>query len=486
MRSPLAGRPLRVKLSLLMVVLLSLGLFVSSLLATAALRGFLIDRVDEQLMGMNRPFRVDATQTQPVQPPQGTTADNGDGNFRPPGRFYIEVIYADGTTSVIATPGLTTDEAVPDIPSAATIASLDGPITVGSTNSSDQWRIYARQLDTGEGWVVAAASLADVQATTSRLVLLQVIVGAVVVLIGGGVGYVIVRRSLKPLGDMSTVAHEIAAGDLSLRVPETHSSAEVDQLADSFNTMVGRIEESFEAQAASERQARSSEERMRRFVADASHELRTPLTSIRGFAELIEQGAADDDAIALAKIQEEATRMGVLVDDLLLLARIDQQRPFETNPVELLDVVTDAIAAARAASPSREITLTIDDPDDRPIVNGDARRLRQVFDNLLSNADRYSPDDAPIEVSLGRDTAADGRDWARVSVTDHGPGLGEEDQEKVFERLYRTDEARSRVHGGSGLGLSIVRSLVVAHGGQVTVTSVPGNGATFTVLVPAA
>lgn len=469
---PLARRPLRVQLSLIVIVLLALGMFVSSLLATASLRGYLLARVDEELAGASRPFTSfpgpipDSGQTETVRP-------------RPPNRFYVARL-VDGTVEVITAP---TGDAVPVLP-----ASLDlvaGAGTTFDTGSSDggAWRVLVSPLSTGDGWTIVALPLADMQDTVGRLVMLQLVVGVAVVAIAGAVGYVIVRRSLRPLDEMASVAHEIADGDLSRRVPETPTSSEVEELSTSFNAMVTRIERAFAAQQASEVQARQSEDRMRRFVADAGHELRTPLTSIRGYAELIEQGAAPDPAEAVARIQAEAARMGSLVDDLLQLARMDQQRPLDRVRLSLGVVVADAVDVARVASPDRRIELT--EAADGPWVLGDEHRLRQVVDNLLSNAVRYSPASEPIVVRAVVEST-DGVDRALVSVVDRGPGLAPDEAAHVFERLYRTDEARTRVSGGSGLGLAIVASIVTAHGGEAFVESRPGAGSTFGFRIPLA
>jgi two-component system OmpR family sensor kinase len=258
---------------------------------------------------------------------------------------------------------------------------------------------------------------------------------------------------------------------------------------------------------------------MRRFVADASHELRTPLTSIRGFAELHRQGAVTDPAEVsrlLGRIEDEAKRMGLLVDDLLLLARLDQQRPFQRTPVDLLAVAADAVEAARATAPDREIVLDTtvlpdgsgaaadggggDDDDDEGngggsgegdgetaplVVAGDEPRLRQVVANLLDNALSYSPAGTPITMAVGT-AERDGHALACMEVRDRGAGLSAEQAERVFERFYRTDKARSRAHGGTGLGLSIVAAITAAHGGNVEVDTAPGDGATFRVLLPLA
>ncbi|HET9944754.1 MAG TPA: HAMP domain-containing sensor histidine kinase, partial [Actinomycetes bacterium] len=263
---------------------------------------------------------------------------------------------------------------------------------------------------------------------------------------------------------------------------------EVGRLSGAFNGMVDQIEAAFRAREASESAAVASEDRMRRFVADASHELRTPLTSIRGFAELYRQGAVRETAEldrVMRRVEDEASRMGLLVEDLLLLARLDQARPLRKEPVDLLDVVTDAAHDARVLAPDRQVDLDVRG-DQAPVVLGDDARLRQVVTNLVSNALTHTPAGTPVAVTL--ETAAEpdpetpGR--VRVGVHDQGPGLTAEERDRVFERFYRADPSRTRAAGGSGLGLSIVAALVAAHGGQVTVESAPGRGSAFFVDLP--
>lgn len=493
---PLARRPLRVQLSLFMVVLLAIGMLVSSLLATAALRGYLIDRVDQQLVGASRPFSVVraglgdtlSIQAHPGEPatpvvtsPSGSATDLP----RPPNRFFVAIAYGDGSEAVVQSVSTPTNGSAPSLPPVAELGAHAGePFDTDSVDGDMTWRVLVTPLSDQQGWTVVALPLGDVQETVGRLVFLQLlVVGVSVLVVTGVVGYLVVRRSLRPLDEMANAAHEIAEGDLSRRVPEAPASREVEELATSFNTMVTRIEHAFAAQHESEAQARNSEERLRRFVADAGHDLRTPLTSIRGYAELIEQGAAPDPAQAVARIQAEAARMGALVDDLLQLARMDQQRPLERVSLRLADVVTEAVDVARVANPERQIRLAAPSPG--PQVTGDERRLRQVIDNLLSNAVRYSPVAQPIDVRV--DVVGTGPSArAQVVVIDRGPGLTAEEAAHVFERLYRTDTARTRVSGGSGLGLAIVESIVVAHDGEVFVDSEPGKGATFGFRLPLA
>jgi two-component system OmpR family sensor kinase len=282
-----------------------------------------------------------------------------------------------------------------------------------------------------------------------------------------------VRVGLRPLEGIGETAGAIAAGDLSRRVEPADERTEVGRLGRSLNAMLAQIEAAFE-------ERRASESRLRRFVADASHELRTPLTSIRGYAELFRRGAdtrPEDLEKSMARIEAEASRMGVLVDDLLLLARLDQGRPLEREPVDLHAVVTEAVESARAIDPDRPVDLAID--DDVRLV-GDEARLRQVLDNLLENARIHTPDGTPVHVRVGMDGT-----HVVISVRDEGPGLSAEDTTKAFERFYRGDPVRSRTTGGSGLGLSIAAAIVDAHGGTTIAASHEGSGATFEVRIPA-
>jgi two-component system OmpR family sensor kinase len=334
---------------------------------------------------------------------------------------------------------------------------------------------------------VLALGLEDVQATVNQLVGIEVVVSLIVLLLLAGVAYAVVRSSLRRLDEVERTAGAIAAGDLSRRVPVEDSRTEIGRLGQALNAMLSQIEAAFRDREASEASARASEERMRRFVADASHELRTPLTSIRGFAELHRQGAVSDPADVqriLGRIEGEAQRMGLLVDDLLLLARLDQQRPLEQRPVDLLTLAADAVIDAEALAPDRPVRLLTDGLEDGPppVVIGDEARLRQVLGNLVSNALRYTPPQSPVSIRI----AVEGVD-AVLQVIDQGPGLPPEDANRIFERFYRADPSRTRATSqtqGSGLGLSIVAALVAAHRGKVSVQTAPGAGATFTVRLP--
>jgi two-component system, OmpR family, sensor kinase len=307
-----------------------------------------------------------------------------------------------------------------------------------------------------------------------------VLIGATVMLACAVTAWFGVRRAFRPLTQIEDTAAAIAAGDLTRRIPARTAQDEVSSLSTSLNAMLAQIEQSFAVREA-------SEERMRQFVADASHELRTPLAAVRGYAELFRQGAVskpEDVATAMRRIEEEATRMGGLVQDLLLLTRLDDQRPVRLGPVDLTVLVADAAQDARALDPSRTVTVVGLDGELAPTtVQGDDARLRQVLTNLVGNAINHTPAGTPIEIAVG--SRARGR--AEVQVRDHGHGVDPEKARRVFERFYRADPSRVRGKGGgNGLGLAIVAAIVAAHHGKVGVAPTPGGGATFVVDLPTA
>jgi two-component system OmpR family sensor kinase len=296
-----------------------------------------------------------------------------------------------------------------------------------------------------------------------------------VLLLVGIIARTIIGLSLKPLRQVEITAAAIADGDLSARLTIREPNTEVGRLTKSLNTMLNRIEESFAIRM-------ESEMKLRRFVADASHELRTPLTAIRGFAELYRQGAVSGEEKTkelLGRIENESVRMGTLVEDLLMLARLDQSRELVNAPVNLTELVTEAIESARAAGPEHPITLNL---PEEAFVLGDARKIHQVVANLLANARIHTPVGTPITVSIESND-----EGTTISIADAGPGLTEADQARIFERFYRADPSRNRSNDeGSGLGLSIVDAVMQAHGGKVGVSSKLGEGATFTVFFPVA
>jgi two-component system OmpR family sensor kinase len=352
------------------------------------------------------------------------------------------------------------------------------PTTLSSVNGSDiQWR--AVTVRGPHGLTTVAVDLSDVDHTVRSLVWLQVGIGVAVLVVVGIAGFAVVQRSLRPLAQVEQTAAAIAAGQWDRRVPERDPRTEVGRLSLALNEMLAQIQRAMASSESSADKARGSEERMRRFITDASHELRTPLTTIRGFAELYRQGAARDVAMLLSRIESEASRMGLLVDDLLLLARLNVQRPLEHQRVDLLALASDAVHDGRAIDPQRTISMEVLDGPGTPEVLGDEPRIRQVISNLVANALQHTPTSADVIVRVGTEG-----DDAVIEVADEGPGMNQQDASRVFERFYRTDSSRARASGGTGLGLSIVDSLVQAHGGVVTVQTAPGEGCCFRVTLP--
>jgi two-component system OmpR family sensor kinase len=468
-----ARTPLRVRLVVALLALVAVALAVTGVTATTQLRGYLVTQVDQDLHGQPPPY---------LSGRAGATDDAQFGSGRPEWLRLTSVQGAALGDDVESGPSAPP----PKLTRAEIVAAGDEPFTVPATSGDSSWRVIVQQADIrgyGPGIAVRAISLTDVDGTVHRLILIELLVGIVVLVLLGGAGYVVVRRSLRPLVEVEHTAAAIADGDLSRRVPETDPRTEVGRLSRALNGMLAQIESAFRAREASEVAARASEDKMRRFVADASHELRTPLTSIRGFAELYRQGAAaepEDIARVMRRVEDSAAQMGVLVDDLLLLARLDQQRPLERAPVDLVAVAADAVQDARAMAPDREITLEVT-AGEAAVVLGDELRLRQVLANLVSNALSHTPDGSQVDVEV---EAAPQARQVRLSVRDRGPGLAASDASRIFERFFRADTSRTRSAGGTGLGLSIVAALVHAHGGQVGVDTAPGHGATFWVRLP--
>jgi two-component system, OmpR family, sensor kinase len=397
-----------------------------------------------------------------------------------------------------------------------------GPFTVAG-QSGTRWRVllvptqYSNGAGTNiSGTVAIASNVTSIYTTIGQLAYIDLLASLAVICVLGILVVALIRRSLRPLIDIEQTAGAIAAGDLSRRVPERDPRTEVGRLGHSLNVMLSQIESAFHAREQSEESARRSEERMRQFVADASHELRTPLTAVRGFAEYYrhrggvdrngsgtgELSPADLDRI-MRRVEQESSRMGILVEDMLLLARLDQQRPLDAQPVDLLTLAADAVHDARVVAPNRSINLTVGSGA-ALLVIGDEVRLRQVIGNLMSNALSHTPDGTPIDVLIRSgnldeappapvepaedETSAAAtvhranQPAAVLEVRDHGPGLTPEQAEHVFERFYRADQARTS--GGTGLGLAIVAALVAAHGGTTWVRSEPGDGATFAFALP--
>lgn len=456
--------PLRVGLVAATLLLVACGLAVSGIAVTSILRHSLINRVDQNLEDASRGW---------AQAPRSPHPNERPNASRPPTNFYVRSIGRDGRTWTIVN-DRNAEPAIPDNndvgPEPTTVGSVDG--------SGVQWRAVSVRGPLGR-LITVAYDLSDVQHTVRALVWLQVGIGAAVLLVIGIAGYAVVHRSLRPLIEVEQIAAAIAGGELNRRIPERDPRTEVGRLSLALNGMLARLQQAVASSESSAEQARTSEERMRRFITDASHELRTPLTTIRGFAELYRQGAASDVEMLMSRIESESRRIGLLVDDLLLLARLDAQRPLEQHRVDLLALASDAVHDAQAIAPGRKITMDVLDGPGTPEVLGDEARLRQVLSNLMANALQHTPESADITVRVGTDG-----DNAVLEVADQGPGMSQEDAARIFERFYRTDSSRTRASGGTGLGLSIVDSLVHAHGGTVSVTTAPGEGCRFRVSLP--
>jgi two-component system, OmpR family, sensor kinase len=464
----LQAMPLQARLIGIVAALLALSLVAVVAASLAVLRPVLVRQVDERLPPVDRITDVvlDAQR------------EGGHGRRGPvPSDYVIQVSDADGDREFFYV-GLDNDDApaLPGLDLSTVERSGGRPFTVGD------YRAVALPvtLDGEPATVAVALPLDGVDRSLERLRARLLAIGALALAACLLLGWVAVRRAFRPLHDIEAVAVAFGAGDTSHRVRTLPPTTEVGRLGEAVNGMLDRIESSLAAREA-------SEQRMRRFVADASHELRTPLAAVRGFAELHRQGAVrepDDVAQAMRRIEDESTRMGGLVEDLLVLARLDEQRPLGRGPVDLLVLAADAVVDARALAPDRPVRLTGLDGDPAPraaTLVGDDARLRQVLANLVANAVRHTPAGTPLEVGVGVRAG-----WAVAQVVDHGPGIPPQEAHRVFERFYRTDVSRRRGGGGgSGLGLAIVAAVVQAHGGAVRVVPTPGGGATFEVALPA-
>ena len=472
-RRAVRGASLRTRVMAVAAFLVALTCLVTAVLGTTLLRSYLLSRSDAQL----RDFAKVASrivQRQQLQP--------GGDSSRPqalPTQFVAEVIGVGGQISMAGGPLGAADG--PRL-SAAQLSDTGTPFSATAVGGSgNSWRVLVQRLSGGRHLVIAY-SLGDLNSTVTRLEIANAVAGAVCVVLLAGIGLPLVRASLAPLARIEATATAIAGGDLSRRIDQPAGNTEVGRLAEALDVMLASVETAYLARADGEARALGSEERMRRFVADASHELRTPLTSVRGLAEY---GLQQDDAASreellrlMSLIAREADRMGRLVADLLLLARYDAGRPLDRWPVDLASLAAEAVTRARIVDPGRAITLEAAEP---VIVDADEERLRQVIDNLMGNALQHTPPGSPVTVTV---TGGPGR--GQLTVADQGPGMTAEQASRVFERFYRTDGARTRGRGGAGLGLAIAASLAAAHGGDITVDTAPGRGAAFHVRLPLA
>ena len=473
---------LRNRLVVGVVILGALAISASDLAAQTAFRTFLIAQVDAQLESVagGSLLRLDragiddgneeTTEVQPLFQP-----------FEPlrevPSDISITLLDAQG--NILGTVGDNqSPQRIQTLVMGFTPADVrkynNQPFTLDSRGSAADYRVLARTLPSSAGSVITAVSLNGVEKAMNQLRFLFLAVGFLVLIVLAFIARRIIGISLRPLTSVEKTAEAFARGDFSARLPETNSDTEVGRLTSALNQMLQRIEESFAVKVA-------SEDKLRRFVADASHELRTPLTAIRGFAELHRQGAIageEKTAELIRRIEQESVRMTSLVEDLLLLARLDQSREMTMEPVDVSTLIKEAVASAQAAGPDYEISIEL--PEEDVFVLGDSLRIHQVIANLLANARTHTPSGTRIVVSARQDDSG-----VYVSVSDNGPGLSAESQVKIFERFYRADTSRVR-NGveGTGLGLSIVDAVMQAHGGNVSVESELGKGATFTLFFP--
>lgn len=479
-RSRLSRLSLRARLLFAVAAVALVGLIVADVATYTALRSFLIDRVDQSLIAAHKPLVRTLFQAplQPLGPPGQGERDAAALATAAPGAF-VELRDASGFVLVSGSTRGEFSHERPRLP--YQVEGLEGAgdqspafFTVESSepNGSD-FRVRAERLSDGS-LLMVALPLDDVNSTLHRLVVIEIVVTGAVLLGAVLLGLWLVRVGLRPLRGIEGTAANIAGGELSARVPEGNERTEVGRLAMALNTMLQRIEDAFTKQQA-------SEERLRRFVADASHELRTPVSAVGAYAELFERGAQqrpDDLARVLRGVRAETARMQALIEDLLLLTRLDEGRPLERQPVELVALTGEAVEAAQMIGSEWPVSIEADEPVE---VTGDRMALREVLDNLLANVRTHTPAGTRAMVRV---LARGGE--AVLEVADEGPGLEAEDAARVFERFYRADPSRARDRGGTGLGLAVVAALVEAHGGRVELETSRGAGATFRVHLPLA
>ncbi|MGH3272185.1 MAG: sensor histidine kinase [Trebonia sp.] len=522
-----ARTPLRTKLITAVLLLVILALAAISVASVAMLRGYVTTQQDTNLKAAfypnfnsgNLPTLGSGPRAQSIQAGYAySTQSDLIVALQQPGQ---QVSWYPGT----GLPG-GNQTPLPLLPTNHNWASAPNGVlrTLPAQSGPDSWRVIAGTTDytfidpsTGAQQqqtltFVVAVDLGNINAMTHRLILFDLAVGGLILVVLAAAGAAVVQANLRPLNDIELTASQIAKGHLNHRIPERDPRTEIGSLGHSLNAMLSQVETAFHAQEESEQAAHRSEDRMRRFIADASHELRTPLTTIRGFAEYYRQrggvrkdqdqlsgtspadstapdGTAEDgltprdlDRI-MRRLEAEASRMGLLVEDLLTLARLDQQRPLNLAPVDLLALAGDAVQDARMVAPGRPIDLSVA-PGAAFLVDGDEPRLRQVIGNLLNNALTHTPPDTPVRVKIASGKLEHGAPAVVLDVEDDGPGMERDQAQRVFERFYRADQARNRASGGTGLGLAIVAGLVAAHGGTVSVRTAPGAGADFQVRLP--
>jgi two-component system, OmpR family, sensor kinase len=468
---------LRARLVAGLLIVAAAGLLLLGGVTYVKQRSFLYDRLDQQAQQAVPEVAHELIQRGGGDDPYAGDSPHhggpGRGPSLPPGT-YGQVRNPDGTV-VSGQPGVVFGYPgnIPPAPKLPARLHSGDYATVGAVSGDGRYRVYADSPFAGAALTVVAIPLGDTDQTLHQLLLVESLVIGGVLLLLAVVSLFLVRLGLRPLDHIARTAGAIAAGDLSRRVSPATEKTEVGRLGMALNAMLERLERAFAARQA-------SEERLRRFLADASHELRTPLASIRGYAELFRIGAAREPAEtekAMARIEQESARMGVLVEDLLALARLDEPREPTREDVDLAALARDAVDDARAMAPDREIDVSA---NGGTMLLGDPHQLRQVLGNLLRNALTHTPVGSPVEVAV---SGADGE--VRLDVRDHGPGLPDGDPALLFERFWRAEGGRERGRGGAGLGLAIVAGIVAAHDGRVEAADADGGGARFTVYLPA-
>jgi two-component system OmpR family sensor kinase len=483
MISPFSNWSLLNRLTLGVVILSAMGFLASDVAAQTLMRSYLTQQMDSELISVAGGSFPRVERAGIAREARGyQSGDEGDEDDAP--AVPLQSVPSSISLTLIGPAGIILGQIGGDLNSTEITSYLQSitpervieranqPFTIEAPQSD--FRVIAQRLPTGLGIVVVAQSFEDIDRTLLRLQGLFILIGLVMIIFIAMASRKVIIVGLRPLATVEATAERIAEGDLTARLPDLKPNTEVGRLVNTLNTMLGRIEESFSARV-------ESESKLRRFVADASHELRTPITAIRGFAELHRQGAVSGEEKTrelIGRIESESKRMGSLVEDLLLLARLDQSREMKSDPVNLTKLVSDAVESARAAGPG--YTVNFNSVGEDSYVLGDNDRIHQVVANLLANARTHTPIGTKIDVSV-----IQSEDGVRIRIADNGPGLSEKDQAQIFERFYRADPSRVRTDGeGTGLGLSIVEAVMRAHAGQVSVESELGKGATFTLFFP--
>jgi two-component system OmpR family sensor kinase len=472
---------LRARVLASVLLLAAVGLVLLAAVTYAEQRSFLEDRVNQEVRGAG-PTVSQVLDRLGLRPPGSAASPTGgagrglgrgpggQGLTLPPGTYGQR---RDASGKVLGHELFSYGQAAPPAPKIPAQVPVGKLFTVGSVGSSGlRYRVFASRDPEDTGITVVAVPLREVDQNLNRLLLVEGLVIVGVLLALGVSAFFVVRLGLRPLDRIELTAGKIAGGDLSRRVSPADTRTEVGRLGLALNAMLDRLERAFAART-------RSEERLRQFLADASHELRTPLASIRGYAELHRMGATEDAAgieMAMRRIEEESKRMGVLVEDLLTLARLDEKPALRRQQVDLAALARDAAEDARATAPDRTIGVS---GSPSAVVSGDPHQLRQVLANLTRNALVHTPAGSPIEVSV----AQNGQEVS-VSVRDHGPGLPNEAQQSIFDRFWRAEGGRERGKAGAGLGLAIVRAVLDAHDGEITAQNAPGGGAVFVVRLP--